>query len=141
VQGNPFMVQDYQTGDVILKEGQPNECLYAINSGRVEVSKGSPPNKTVVVELGVGDLFGEMGLIDGLPASATVTALEPTSVWLYDDRAFREAVEHDSAFAKSIVDMLVTRLRQTTNQLQMMIDSGKDPKAEVSQILDQHPLI
>jgi CRP-like cAMP-binding protein len=135
------MVQEFQPGDVILKEGQANQCLYAVSEGRVEVSKGAPPTKTVIGILGVGDLFGEMGLIDGQPASATVTALEPTTLWLYDDLGFREAIEKDSAFAKTVVDMLVTRLRKTTDQLQKLIDEGGPTKQNVSQVLDQHRLV
>ena len=115
MQANYFMEQTYEPGQVILNEGDTNPCLYAVAEGEVEVVKGSGSSETLLGTLGVGDIFGEMGLIDGQPASATVRAATRTLVWLYDEAAFKETLAGDPQLAKQVIDTLVGRLRYYDN--------------------------
>lgn len=69
----------FATGDVIMRQGDASDTLHVITRGRVRVGRdqaGEAP--LVLAELGVGDVVGEMGLLDKAPRSATVTALEAT---------------------------------------------------------------
>jgi CRP/FNR family transcriptional regulator, cyclic AMP receptor protein len=69
----------FATGDVIMRQGDPSDALHVITRGRVRVERqqeGKAP--LVLAELEVGDVVGEMGLLDSAPRSATVTALEHT---------------------------------------------------------------
>ena len=69
----------FATGEVIMQQGDASDALYVITSGRVRVERdqaAEPP--LVLAELGPGDVIGEMGLLDGGPRSATVTAIEDT---------------------------------------------------------------
>lgn len=138
MQANYFMEETYEPGQVILEEGVCNPCLYAVAEGRVEVVKGSGPSETVLDNLKVGDIFGEMGLIDGQPASATVRAVEPTRVWLYDEAAFKEALGRDPQLAKKVIDTLVARLRRATDMLQDMAQGEGATKEQVTEALEQH---
>ncbi|MBL7064484.1 MAG: cyclic nucleotide-binding domain-containing protein [Anaerolineae bacterium] len=62
----------YDTGDVVIREGEPSDEMYVIRSGMVEilVSAGripdvaGPPQLTSLVRLGEGQFFGEMALVD-----------------------------------------------------------------------------
>lgn len=142
MQATFFMEEEYEPGQVILREGATNPCLYAINDGEVEVIKGAgTPTETILGVLGEGDIFGEMGLVDGQPASATVRALKPTRVWLYDEAAFKESLTHDPMLAKKVIDTLVARLRRTTDLLQRLADGEGATPDQVSDVLDHHRLV
>jgi CRP-like cAMP-binding protein len=68
-------MREYEAGETIIREGDEDPWLYFLLEGRVRVTKKD-------VEMGVigeiGDVFGEMRIIDSQSRSATVTALEPT---------------------------------------------------------------
>src|SRR5437764_14668138 len=70
----------FAPGDVLLRQGDPSESLHVIVRGRVSVEYLTPGQwaPLVVRELGVGEVVGEMGLLDQAPRSATVTAIDET---------------------------------------------------------------
>ena len=69
----------FATGEVIMRQGDASDALYVITSGRVRVERDQATETPLVLaELEPGDVIGEMGLLDGGPRSATVTAIEDT---------------------------------------------------------------
>ena len=64
------------TGQVVVRQGDPADRFYMIESGSFVVTQESTPGATPVVlrHLGANDVFGELGLLHALPRSATVTA-------------------------------------------------------------------
>jgi CRP-like cAMP-binding protein len=75
-----FTGHDVAPGTAIIREGDPGRGLYVILSGEVEVVKGEEPFETTLATLRTGDLFGEISLVRGTPATATVRAGRPTTV-------------------------------------------------------------
>jgi CRP/FNR family transcriptional regulator, cyclic AMP receptor protein len=70
----PFMqAATAAAGETIIAEGQPNDRIYFLLEGRVRVSKAGHP----LVEIGEGETFGEMELLDVMPSVATIEALSP----------------------------------------------------------------
>jgi CRP-like cAMP-binding protein len=68
-------------GDYLATEGQPGDELYIITQGFVEVLLGeSKSSGRVVVNLGVGQIIGEMSLLDQGPRSASLRAVEEPTV-------------------------------------------------------------
>jgi len=78
----------YNTGETIIAEGEPSDELYIVQKGMVEVlvSGGAlhdvpgPPEPTPVVQLGRGQVFGEMALVDQGVRSATVRCIQDDTV-------------------------------------------------------------
>ena len=69
----------FAVGEVIMRQGDSSDSLHVIARGRVRVERDQPGETPLVLaELGPGDVIGEMGLLDGGPRSATVTASEAT---------------------------------------------------------------
>jgi len=68
-------VRAYPAGSTIVREGDTSMALYVILSGRVAVHLGTGQ---AVREIGACGFFGELGVIDDRPRSATVIAVEPT---------------------------------------------------------------
>jgi len=77
----------------LTTQGEPGDELYIITQGLLEVSIGgtSTSQRRVVVNLGAGQIVGEMALIDLGPRSATVHAVvEPTTVQVIKREAFEK---------------------------------------------------
>jgi CRP-like cAMP-binding protein len=91
--------QVYHPGDTVTRQGEPGSEMYVICEGWVEVIPGMPPGSgtpRAVVNLGRGQLIGEMTLVDYGPRSASVRALsEPTIVQAIDRERFTELCEQD----------------------------------------------
>jgi CRP/FNR family transcriptional regulator, cyclic AMP receptor protein len=61
--------------------------------------------------MGPGSFFGEMGLIDDMPRSATVVAIEPTVCALLAKWDFRNELRHDPDIALALLPILCERIR------------------------------
>ena len=118
----------FKKGEEIICEGTLSDCAYIVVSGTVEVSKKANENKKQVIGiLKDNDIFGEMGLIDGLPRSATVTALEDCSINIFSKESFESLIERNPEALMPILKILASRLRSTLNmvdELQLRVDKG-----------------
>lgn len=104
-------IESYQKDAHIITEGERNDRIRFIIDGRVLVIR----NGTTLVELGEGETFGEMEILDVMPAVATVKALVPTRVAAISNRALRDIYKSDvSTFSMIIMNLardLSRRLR------------------------------
>ena len=69
-------------GDILFEEGDPPDALYVVTHGRLAIALANPIDnrESVVALMEVGDLFGELGMLDDRPRSALARALEPSRV-------------------------------------------------------------
>ena len=105
---------NFKKGEDIIEEGTLGDCAYIIEEGSVEVSKLSPHGeKQVLAVLKKSEIFGEMGLIDGLPRSATVTAREDCVMSVCSQETFNNLADHNPESLIPIFKVLVGRLRST----------------------------
>ena len=106
--------QFYKKGASIIEEGTLSDCAYIIESGSVEVSKIRPnKDKQIIAVLTENDIFGEMGMIDGLPRSATVVALEDCTITIMTQETFNNLAQHNPQALMPILKVLAKRLRST----------------------------
>jgi len=87
-------------GEYITMQGESRDELYIVTQGFVEVllGEGSDPSR-VVVNLGTGQIIGEMALLDQGPRSASVRALdEPTIVQVIKRKNFESACKNNYHF-------------------------------------------
>jgi len=67
----------FLAGDIIIRQGDPGDFAYIIESGRVEILLGQPDGRSQCVGTrGIDTMIGEMALVDDAPRTATVRALE-----------------------------------------------------------------
>ena len=106
--------QFFKKGTEIIKEGTSSDCAYIIESGRVQVSKTlSNGEEKVIGILEQNDIFGEMSLIDSLPRSATVLALEDCTISVMTQETFNNLAQHNPEVLMPILKVLAKRLRAT----------------------------
>lgn len=91
-----------------------SDGAYVIESGRVEVSKLNPAGeKQIIGTLKENEIFGEMGLIDGLPRSCTVVALEDCTITVLTQETFSNLAKNNPQSLMPILKVLAKRLRAT----------------------------
>ncbi len=102
---------EYQAGEIIFEENQPPHHLYLIVQGQVEVFRRVNSNERLLALLGEKECFGEMGILDDQPRSASVRAAEPATVLKIDRESFRELILERPQIAFAIFKILSGRLR------------------------------
>lgn len=108
----------YPAGITLMKQGDTGVGLYVITSGKVRVTRESSPDRAEE-ELdiaGAGSVLGEMALLDDLPRSATVTALEDVTALLLPVWEFRTTLQTHPDIAVRLLAVLSRRLRKAENR-------------------------
>ena len=102
----------------VIKEGELGNCAYIVEAGSLEVSKiNDQKNKQILGRLKENDIFGELGLIDGLPRSATVTTIENCTIKVLTKEAFNSLMKSNPGALIPIFKVLAARLRSTLKQV------------------------
>jgi len=104
---------------VICEKGAPGNEMFAILQGRVKISAFSDDGKEVIFAiLESGDFFGETALLDGLPRSATCTAIEDCQMATIERRSFIPFLEKNPSLAIHLLSLLSQRLRGADEQME-----------------------
>ena len=115
---NQVEILKFKKGEIIIREGGISDCAYILESGMAEVSKSLPNGEQQFVGILVpDDIFGELGLIDGLPRSATVKALEYCRLRKVTQDTCAAWTRSNSQALMPILKILVNRLRCTLRLL------------------------
>ena len=105
-------VQSLQRGVVLFEEGAEPGEFYLVLSGRVAIVQESDDGReSLLAVLGPGELFGEMGFLDGYNRSAQARALEESTVLMVPYTELRLLYENNPAALWSAVQLLARRLR------------------------------
>lgn len=103
----------FAAGQEIFREGDPGDGLYVVTSGQVEIS-GTLSNgrRQVFSQLGPGQIFGEMAVIEQLPRSACAVAVLPTTVTFVARDEMHKLIEKTPALATALLQLVSHRLRE-----------------------------
>jgi len=116
---NQAEILKFRRGETIIHEGEKSGCAYILESGMAEVRKSLPNgDQQFVGTLVQNDIFGELGLIDGLPRSATVKAIDSCKIRkLLSQEAFGSVIKNNPQALMPILKVMVSRLRHTLRLL------------------------
>ena len=108
-------------GEFFFRERDPADCMYVLQSGRVAVLKDWAGRELLLRELGSGDCFGEMALLDLFPRSASVRALDDCRAMALTPghlmRLFERDAEQFAMIQMNIGREMSRRLRVSDEQL------------------------
>jgi flavin-dependent dehydrogenase len=107
----------FRSGEIIVRQGDIGECMYFIQSGKVEVIRESDGKEVKLAELGQGEFFGEMALFEKGVRSATVRPLGEVRVLSVDKRLFLRKIHEDPALAFRIMQKMSRRIRELDKEL------------------------
>jgi CRP/FNR family cyclic AMP-dependent transcriptional regulator len=104
-------VRKYRAGDLLTEQGKNGRELYIISDGLVEVIVHEPTSDRVILNLGTGQLIGEMSLVDQGPRSATVKAVhDPTIVQVIRYKDFESLCKQDTNIGYRVMQNLAADL-------------------------------
>jgi CRP/FNR family cyclic AMP-dependent transcriptional regulator len=104
--------------NTIMATGGPTDSLYIVLSGRLKVMMSDSDGKEVILSiLGAGEFFGEMGLIDDEPRSASVVTIEPCELLQLAKRDFKKSLAENFELAMAVLRGLVRRLREADRKI------------------------
>lgn len=110
-------IQYMKKGQVVFREGSKSDFAFIIENGQIEVSRKRLDGNIEVLDiLGKNEIFGEIGMIDGGPRSATATALENTKISMISRSDLNAMTRKDPKAWFPIVKALSTRLRRSTTR-------------------------
>ncbi|MCK4533914.1 MAG: Crp/Fnr family transcriptional regulator [Syntrophobacterales bacterium] len=106
-------------GEALFRKGDEGTSLYIVKTGSVKIVLPSDMGDEVAPAiLSEGDCFGEMALLDGMPRSADVVALEPSELLALNQKDFLAFLKGNEAAIQSILSYLSMRLRKTDDLLE-----------------------
>ncbi len=107
----------FEPGQRILTKGDPATCAYMLNTGRVRAFLEKNGKLITLAELKPGAIFGEASLIDGGTYGAHIEAIDRTELTLITPENFSEKLDSADPMLRSIIEMLIARLRKTNEAL------------------------
>ena len=110
-------LKTFRKDDVIIEKDSYGTSAYIIKSGRVEVSDIVNNKKIILGILVKGQIFGEMGLVEDQPRSATVTAVEDVQLAVLNRDSFNDLFEKKPKVLLPIIKALFERLRTANKML------------------------
>jgi len=129
-----FTRRRYRKGEIIFHKGDFGSTFHIINTGDVKLSIPSEEGGDVfLADLGPGDFFGELALLDERPRSATATAKDSTETLALEREDFLDFVKLYPNVAVSILAVLAQRIRNLNSQLESVILFK--PQARLAQTL------
>lgn len=113
-----MQVREYAAGTDCLRKGEFGRAFFLIQSGQAEVVNIEPDgNQRVIATLGPGQCFGEMSLLTGDVASATVRAANRVSALVLPRGDFERMLDHNPQLNRHFNRLLAERLRITNRKL------------------------
>lgn len=122
--------QSYPAEAIIFRHGEPGDRVYLVLQGHVRVSRDVPGlGEEALAVLGPGEMFGEMSLLDDCPRSADARAHTACRLLAIPKHRFEELLFLNKELAYevlwSMVRVLVSRLRETTDKLALLSLSSR----------------
>lgn len=117
----------FERDQVIFAEGEPSNFTYRILEGSVDILVGGRHGgNRRIASLGPQDIFGEMGIIDDSPRSATAIAREQTACQAYTAEEVLGLLSRDPVEAIDLIKSLIIRLRAANRKLSATATDPRD---------------
>jgi CRP/FNR family cyclic AMP-dependent transcriptional regulator len=116
--GEYLTIHDYPKSATIFRKGDPGDAMYLIDVGTVRISITDADGHVVTLaELGAGDFFGEMAMLDGQGRSANATAIGDARLAKLTRDDFLSFMKSDPRITLELLTALTGRLRRTDELL------------------------
>jgi CRP-like cAMP-binding protein/flavin-dependent dehydrogenase len=107
----------YEHGEVIFRQGDIGDCMYVVQSGKVEIFQTTDEKEVRLAGLVAGDFFGEMALFEREVRSATVRAQGEARVLTVDKKTLFGRIQADPTIAFHLLQAMSFRLRKLDAQM------------------------
>ncbi len=125
----------FKRGETIMRQGEPGQCAYIIESGRVEIGIRTPQGKDQKVGTrGAGTMIGEMALVDNAPRTATVEAIEDCVLLEITKEDFSGRLQKADPILRMTSQVILARYRDTLTRADISRESSTWPPVEALEL-------
>ena len=111
--------RQYREGEVVCSQGDPGDALYAVVSGSIRISTGTPDGREIFLNImASGDTFGEIALLDGGTRTATAFAIAPSELVMLRREHLFALLEKEPRVALELLRLCGERLRWTSDLIE-----------------------
>jgi CRP-like cAMP-binding protein len=107
----------YDKDDMIFAEGEPAGEIFIIRKGSVKIARVSKNGEILLAILKIGDIFGEMALLESKPRGASAVAHEDCELMVVNRANFDEMIKTQSQLITKLTTMLAERIWTSYRQL------------------------
>jgi CRP-like cAMP-binding protein len=128
---NRLEKEKYPANTIIFWMDEPGDKLYVIEKGQVRISYSNKEGEELTLAtLGERAFFGELSLLDGGPHTATARTIKETSLLTIDRGAFYNFLDKHPQFSRTLLTVLVDRLRSTTMNMRQQLIGEQRPLSQ-----------
>ena len=114
-------IRKVPTDTTIFYEGDPADAVFVVVNGRVKVVTTSSDGKEFILTvLGSGQVFGEMGLLEGAPRSAAVITITEVELLVIKRDDFDRLIESSPTISRKLMAILSRRLRRANSKMESL---------------------
>lgn len=118
---NRFHTMQFKRGQTVYARGDAGNALYLISSGQIRFSVVSGDGRELSVRVAKsGEIIGEIAALDRQPRTATAVALSAVTAYSLSRTELDRLLLHEPQLARNAIDFLCHRLRDTTDQLELI---------------------
>lgn len=136
---NQAEILTFNKNQVIFRQGESSPCMYDVHWGKVGIyADYGTPNEKLLTELLADEFFGEMGMIENCPRSATAVALERnTKVQVITPETFQRYFTERPSKVLQIMQHMSQRLRRLTKDYMEACQTVTNAADQSEQTLDE----
>ncbi len=117
--------------EVVFEEGSRGEHAFVVDSGDIRITRKRPSGEELILaNLGRGDMFGELALLDDQPRSATATAATDSELMTLDRQSFQSQIQTHPERARSMFKMFSGRMRSMDELALVLAFAGPGQRLE-----------
>jgi CRP/FNR family cyclic AMP-dependent transcriptional regulator len=126
-----------EQGEIIFTEGDPPDALYIVQEGEVDIVMDSPNGEVILASITPGSFFGELGIFDNVPRSATARATRDAKVLLLKRDIVMDFLEHNPSATLRILSVVISRLRLADQMMTRLVSRNINDIVESKATLGQ----
>ncbi|MDF1562086.1 MAG: Crp/Fnr family transcriptional regulator [Deltaproteobacteria bacterium] len=111
----------FPAGTVLFREGEGGDEMYVIHAGTVRITKEIRGREKFLAELGQGEFFGEMAILNAKPRSATATVSSEAKLIVINPKVFEAMILGSTEVALRMVKRLASRLQEADEQIENLM--------------------
>ncbi len=128
-----------QIGEVLFREGDEGRKMFVLQSGKVRLTRLICGQEKLVADLGAGEFFGEMAILNQKPRGATATIVEEANLLTIDAKTFEAMIKANIEIAVRMIRQFSLRLDDANRQIETLLvrDANQRVVAALLNKIDQ----
>jgi len=111
----------FDKGEIIYRQGETGNCMFVIKEGQVGLFKSARGNTEQMGEMGKGDFFGELSILESSPRSETAKAISKCFVVVIHRSTFVKMLKSNMEIAIRMMQKLSTKMRQAEEHIDSLL--------------------